>query len=107
MGHVVEKTVWAGRDIPGNQDFCARRISRGNGEGDLVTNSDTRSKKTGQEQLGWGVELGKVLAKRIIPELESPSEPQLKHDSSTHALIRVIVNCWVGSHSRHLVPDSK
>ena len=36
----------------------------------------------------WGVELGKVLAKRIIPELESPSEPALKHDSSTNALIR-------------------
>ncbi len=36
----------------------------------------------------WGVELGKVLAKRIIPELESSSEPDLKHDSSTNALIR-------------------
>ncbi|HTW42961.1 MAG TPA: glucose-6-phosphate isomerase [Solirubrobacteraceae bacterium] len=36
----------------------------------------------------WGVELGKVLAKRIIPELESPQEPQLSHDSSTNALIR-------------------
>jgi glucose-6-phosphate isomerase len=36
----------------------------------------------------WGVELGKVLAKRIIPELESPEPPQLKHDSSTTALIR-------------------
>ncbi|HEV3384500.1 MAG TPA: glucose-6-phosphate isomerase, partial [Gemmata sp.] len=36
----------------------------------------------------WGVELGKVLAQRIIPELESPGEPQLKHDSSTNALIR-------------------
>jgi len=36
----------------------------------------------------WGVELGKVLAKNIIPELESPSEPALKHDSSTNALIR-------------------
>lgn len=35
----------------------------------------------------WGVELGKVLANRIIPELESPAEPQLKHDSSTNALI--------------------
>jgi glucose-6-phosphate isomerase len=34
----------------------------------------------------WGVELGKVLAKRIIPELESDSE--LAHDSSTNALIR-------------------
>jgi len=36
----------------------------------------------------WGVELGKVLAKRIIPELESAAEPELKHDSSTNALIR-------------------
>jgi glucose-6-phosphate isomerase len=35
----------------------------------------------------WGVELGKVLAQRIIPELESKSDPQLKHDSSTNALI--------------------
>jgi glucose-6-phosphate isomerase len=36
----------------------------------------------------WGVELGKVLAQRIIPELESKSDPQLGHDSSTNALIR-------------------
>jgi glucose-6-phosphate isomerase len=36
----------------------------------------------------WGVELGKVLAKRIIPELESPQEPKLQHDSSTNTLIR-------------------
>jgi glucose-6-phosphate isomerase len=36
----------------------------------------------------WGVELGKVLAQRIIPELESKSEPQLTHDSSTNSLIR-------------------
>jgi glucose-6-phosphate isomerase len=36
----------------------------------------------------WGVELGKVLAKRIIPELEGQSEPNLKHDSSTNALIK-------------------
>jgi glucose-6-phosphate isomerase len=36
----------------------------------------------------WGVELGKVLAQRIIPELESPSEPALHHDSSTNNLIR-------------------
>ncbi len=36
----------------------------------------------------WGVELGKVLAQRIIPELESKSEPPLSHDSSTNALIR-------------------
>ncbi len=36
----------------------------------------------------WGVELGKVLAQRIIPELESKTEPQLGHDSSTNNLIR-------------------
>jgi len=36
----------------------------------------------------WGVELGKVLATRIIPELESVAEPELDHDSSTNALIR-------------------
>jgi glucose-6-phosphate isomerase len=36
----------------------------------------------------WGVELGKVLAQRIIPELESGAEPRLAHDSSTNALIR-------------------
>jgi glucose-6-phosphate isomerase len=36
----------------------------------------------------WGVELGKVLAVRIIPELTAASEPELKHDSSTNALIR-------------------
>jgi glucose-6-phosphate isomerase len=36
----------------------------------------------------WGVELGKQLAQRIIPELESPTEPSLRHDSSTNALIR-------------------
>jgi glucose-6-phosphate isomerase len=36
----------------------------------------------------WGVELGKVLAKRIVPELQADTEPELKHDSSTSALIR-------------------
>jgi glucose-6-phosphate isomerase len=36
----------------------------------------------------WGVELGKVLAQRTIPELKSIDEPQLRHDSSTNALIR-------------------
>jgi glucose-6-phosphate isomerase len=36
----------------------------------------------------WGVELGKALAQRIIPELESQAEPKLSHDSSTDALIR-------------------
>ncbi len=36
----------------------------------------------------WGVELGKQLAQRIVPELESAGEPPLAHDSSTNALIR-------------------
>jgi glucose-6-phosphate isomerase len=36
----------------------------------------------------WGVELGKVLAQRIIPELESETDPALGHDSSTNTLIR-------------------
>ena len=35
----------------------------------------------------WGVELGKVLAQAIIPELENPTQPELKHDSSTNHLI--------------------
>ena len=36
----------------------------------------------------WGVELGKVLANRIIPELQREDEPELQHDSSTNTLIR-------------------
>jgi glucose-6-phosphate isomerase len=36
----------------------------------------------------WGVELGKALAQRIIPQLENSTEPQLEHDSSTNTLIR-------------------
>ncbi|HEX2371884.1 MAG TPA: glucose-6-phosphate isomerase [Solirubrobacterales bacterium] len=36
----------------------------------------------------WGVELGKVLAKKIVPQLQSADEPELDHDSSTNALIR-------------------
>jgi glucose-6-phosphate isomerase len=36
----------------------------------------------------WGVELGKVLAQRIIPELEAPEDPKLAHDGSTNGLIR-------------------
>jgi glucose-6-phosphate isomerase len=36
----------------------------------------------------WGVELGKVLAGRIVPELTSPTDPLLQHDSSTNSLIR-------------------
>jgi glucose-6-phosphate isomerase len=37
----------------------------------------------------WGVELGKVLAKRIVPELQAKQDPPLKHDTSTNALIRL------------------
>jgi glucose-6-phosphate isomerase len=36
----------------------------------------------------WGVELGKVLAQRIVPELEAAETPELKHDASTNALIQ-------------------
>ena len=36
----------------------------------------------------WGVELGKVLAKKIIPQLEALEEPPMKNDSSTNTLIR-------------------
>jgi glucose-6-phosphate isomerase len=36
----------------------------------------------------WGVELGKALAQRIIPEIEGPTEPNPNHDSSTNNLIR-------------------
>src|SRR6201995_11438 len=36
----------------------------------------------------WGVELGKVLAKRLIPELQGDAAPQLKHDSSTNSLVQ-------------------
>ena len=36
----------------------------------------------------WGVELGKVLAQRILPELEAEAAPPLDHDTSTNALIR-------------------
>jgi len=35
----------------------------------------------------WGVELGKQLASKVIPELQSAQAPELKHDSSTNALI--------------------
>jgi glucose-6-phosphate isomerase len=45
----------------------------------------------------WGVELGKVLAQQIIPELESAEEPQLDHDSSTNALIRLYRSLKAGS----------
>jgi glucose-6-phosphate isomerase len=46
----------------------------------------------------WGVELGKVLAQRIIPELESKSDPALGHDSSTNNLIRRYrkMRAWAG-----------
>ncbi|MGH9626226.1 MAG: hypothetical protein ACRD4G_18085, partial [Bryobacteraceae bacterium] len=36
----------------------------------------------------WGVELGKQLAKKVIPQLQDGKEPKLVHDSSTNALIR-------------------
>ena len=36
----------------------------------------------------WGVELGKVLANRIVPQLQSPTDPKLDHDGSTNELIR-------------------
>jgi Phosphoglucose isomerase/Transaldolase/Fructose-6-phosphate aldolase len=45
----------------------------------------------------WGVELGKVLAQRIIPELESEAEPRLEHDSSTNNLIRRYRNMKEGA----------
>jgi glucose-6-phosphate isomerase len=45
----------------------------------------------------WGVELGKALAQRIIPELTSESEPELVHDSSTNALIRRYRSMKAGS----------
>jgi len=45
----------------------------------------------------WGVELGKQLAQRIIPELTSQSEPELIHDSSTNALIRRYRSMKTGS----------
>ena len=45
----------------------------------------------------WGVELGKQLAQRIIPELTSSSEPELVHDSSTNALIRRYRSMKAGS----------
>jgi glucose-6-phosphate isomerase len=40
----------------------------------------------------WGVELGKVLAQRIVPELEHKDEPPVRHDSSTSNLIRLYHN---------------
>jgi glucose-6-phosphate isomerase len=45
----------------------------------------------------WGVELGKVLAQQIVPELENAEEPQLAHDSSTNALIRRYRSLKAGS----------
>jgi len=41
----------------------------------------------------WGVELGKVLAKQIVPELQAPIAPPLRHDSSTNSLIRRYRQC--------------
>ena len=45
----------------------------------------------------WGVELGKALAKAIIPELQAKAEPDLRHDSSTNALIRRYRQARAGS----------
>ena len=45
----------------------------------------------------WGVELGKQLAQRIIPELTAAAEPELSHDSSTNALIRRYRSMKTGS----------
>jgi glucose-6-phosphate isomerase len=48
----------------------------------------------------WGVELGKALAARIIPELEPGAKGQLTHDSSTNALIRRYGRAKEPSHGR-------
>jgi glucose-6-phosphate isomerase len=45
----------------------------------------------------WGVELGKELAKRIVAEMGSAGDPDLKHDSSTNALIRRYIGCREGA----------
>ncbi len=45
----------------------------------------------------WGVELGKVLAKRIVPELRNGSAANLGHDSSTNALIRRLNRAQTGA----------
>jgi glucose-6-phosphate isomerase len=50
----------------------------------------------------WGVELGKVLAQRIIPEIESKSEPKLAHDSSTNTVIRRYRKMKESSHDSRL-----
>jgi glucose-6-phosphate isomerase len=50
----------------------------------------------------WGVELGKVLAQRIIPEIESKSEPKLVHDSSTNNVIRRYRKMKESSHDSRL-----
>jgi len=50
----------------------------------------------------WGVELGKVLAQRIIPEIESKSEPKLAHDSSTNNVIRRYRKMKESSHDSRL-----
>jgi glucose-6-phosphate isomerase len=50
----------------------------------------------------WGVELGKVLAQRIIPELESKEEPKLAHDSSTNNVIRRYLKMKESSHDSRL-----
>jgi len=54
----------------------------------------------------WGVELGKVLAQRIIPELDNPAEPSLGHDSSTNALIRRYRRLRVAENTLHDGPGT-
>ncbi len=53
----------------------------------------------------WGVELGKALAQRIVPELESKDEPALTHDASTNALIRRFRSRVRLSHDRPARPE--
>ena len=55
----------------------------------------------------WGVELGKVLAQRIVPELEDAAEPPLGHDSSTNALIRRYRALKSARHPDGHAPDSR
>jgi glucose-6-phosphate isomerase len=50
----------------------------------------------------WGVELGKVLAKRILPELRNGSAAELGHDSSTNTLIRHLKRAWTERDSKGL-----
>ncbi len=55
---------------------------------EVIASKSAALAKASEAHGQWGVELGKVLAQRIIPELESTAEPQLGHDSATNNLIR-------------------